>query len=183
MQTELTIYSETCPNQIILQTTHRQEIREKLKDINIDYKVWPIDETINEQSTHEQILKAYHQSIQDLLAKGGYQSFDVIALNPSHPDKTALRQKFLKEHIHAEDEIRFFVAGSGLFTVHKAGKVYNILCVKGDLINVPAGTKHWFDMGPEPRFVAIRIFTNPTGWVANFTGSEIAEKFPRLETV
>jgi 1,2-dihydroxy-3-keto-5-methylthiopentene dioxygenase len=35
-------------------------------------------------------------------------------------------------------------------------------------------------MGPEPHFVAIRVFTNPAGWVANFTGDEIAARFPRL---
>jgi 1,2-dihydroxy-3-keto-5-methylthiopentene dioxygenase len=36
-------------------------------------------------------------------------------------------------------------------------------------------------MGPNPYFIAIRLFTNPAGWVANYTGSEIATSFPRLE--
>ncbi len=36
-------------------------------------------------------------------------------------------------------------------------------------------------MGPRPRFVAIRWFTNPEGWVAQFTGSDIANLFNRLE--
>jgi len=26
------------------------------------------------------------------------------------------------------------------------------------------------------------VFTNPAGWVANFTGNDIAARFPRLET-
>lgn len=181
MNTELTIYSDIDPSHVILHTTNRSEIGSQLKEIEIFYEIWPIDKTINECSSHEQILLAYDKSIKALIEQGGYQSYDVIALNPSHPDKTTLRQKFLKEHTHAEDEIRFFVAGSGLFTVHKNGYVYNILCVEGDLINVPAGTTHWFDMGPDPRFVAIRIFNNPAGWVANFTGSDIADKFPRYE--
>ena len=59
--------------------------------------------------------------------------------------------------------------------------MHEVLCEKDDLISVPAGTRHWFDMGPEPYFVAIRVFTNPAGWVANFTGSDIAAQFPRLE--
>jgi len=46
---------------------------------------------------------------------------------------------------------------------------------------VPAGTPHWFDMGPEPHFTAIRLFNNPEGWIANFTGDDIADKYPRLE--
>jgi 1,2-dihydroxy-3-keto-5-methylthiopentene dioxygenase len=52
------------------------------------------------------------------------------------------------------------------------------LCERGDLISVPAGTRHWFDMGPAPRFTAIRLFTTPAGWVANFTGEPIARGFP-----
>ena len=44
---------------------------------------------------------------------------------------------------------------------------------------MPAGTKHWFDMGASPSFTAVRLFTNPEGWVAQFTGDEIAELFPK----
>lgn len=182
MNTELTVYSDSDPSHVLLQTSNRDEISEKLKEIGIFYQVWDVDQNINEHSTHEQIIAAYGKWIKDVMKEGGYQSFDVIALQSDHPDKVILRQKFLSEHIHAEDEVRFFVAGKGLFTVHKNGCVYNILCVKGDLINVPAGTQHWFDMGPEPEFVAIRIFTNPAGWVAQYTGSDIAIKFPRLHS-
>ena len=87
------------------------------------------------------------------------------------------------EHIHAEDEVRFFVAGEGLFTLHLDGRVFNILCTQGDLIRVPAGTSHWFDMGPTPSFTALRRFINPDGWVAKFTGDDIAARFPRHEPV
>ena len=126
MNTQLTIFSETNPEHVLLHTTNRDEIRQNLKEIGIVYEVWPIDKNINAQSTQEQILAAYAPSIQKLITEGGYQSHDVIALNSDHPDKTSLRKKFLSEHTHAEDEVRFFVAGGGLFTVHKAGRVYNI---------------------------------------------------------
>lgn len=92
-----------------------------------------------------------------------------------------MRAKFLNEHRHGEDEVRFFVAGRGLFTLHIDDYVYAVLCEKNDLISVPAGTKHWFDMGEHPHFIAIRLFNNPEGWVANFTGEDIANQFPRLE--
>jgi 1,2-dihydroxy-3-keto-5-methylthiopentene dioxygenase len=104
-----------------------------------------------------------------------------------------MRAKFLDEHFHKEDEVRFFVAGSGLFTLHvdvevevngekrMESKVYEVECVQDDLIAVPDSTRHWFDMGPEPSFVAIRFFTEPDGWVGHFTGTDIAKKFPRYE--
>jgi mannose-6-phosphate isomerase-like protein (cupin superfamily) len=97
------------------------------------------------------------------------------------PDRAAFRQKFLNEHTHSEDEVRFFVAGAGQFTLHIGEKVYEVLCEKGDLIGVPDGTRHWFDMSESPYFVAIRLFTNKEGWVANFTGEDIAEQFPRMK--
>jgi len=73
------------------------------------------------------------------------------------------------------------VDGQGQFYIHQNDKVYSVLCEQGDLISVPANTPHWFDMGPNPSFKCIRLFTTPEGWVANFTGSRIAQRFPRLE--
>jgi len=77
--------------------------------------------------------------------------------------------------------VRFFVRGEGLFTLHAADRVWNVLCCRGDLMSVPGGMTHWFDMGAAPNFTAIRMFVNPDGWVAAFTGSDIAERFPRFE--
>ena len=91
------------------------------------------------------------------------------------------RQKFLDEHVHSEDEVRFFVRGQGLFYLHFQEQVYAVLCQKNDLISVPDGTRHWFDMGPQPRFTCIRLFSNPEGWVADFTGEDIARQLPRYE--
>ena len=67
-----------------------------------------------------------------------------------------------------------------LRTLHIDGRVYEVLCEKGDLIGVPDGTPHWFDMSESPYFIAIRLFTNTDGWVADFTGEDIAERFPRM---
>jgi enolase-phosphatase E1 len=102
----------------------------------------------------------------------------VVSLKPDHPDREALRAKFLNEHTHSDYEVRFFVDGQGLFYIHKAGRVYATLCERGDLISVPADTPHWFDMGPRPDFKCIRLFTTPEGWVARFTESDIAGRFP-----
>ena len=106
---------------------------------------------------------------------------DVIHLNSDHPDKIAIRQKFLAEHLHADFEIRFFVRGCGLFYLHVGDKVYLILCEQGDLISVPANTPHWFDLGENPQLSAIRLFTTADGWQASFTNSDINLAFPSLE--
>jgi 1,2-dihydroxy-3-keto-5-methylthiopentene dioxygenase len=48
----------------------------------------------------------------------------MISVRPDHPDKVALRNKFLAEHTHDDFEARFFVDGHGLFYVHPDDKVY-----------------------------------------------------------
>lgn len=127
------------------------------------------------------MLDVYRREIDRLIDEEGYQSVDVVSMTPEHPQKQAAREKFLEEHSHSEDEVRFFVDGQGLFSLHIGERIYEVLCTKGDLISVPANTPHWFDMGPNPNFTAIRLFNNPEGWVANFTGSDIAQRFNRLE--
>jgi 1,2-dihydroxy-3-keto-5-methylthiopentene dioxygenase len=56
-------------------------------------------------------------------------------------------------------------------------------CERGDLLSVPAGTRHWFDMGTVPHFCAIRMFGSEAGWVAAFTGDPIAQRFPSFDAV
>ena len=90
----------------------------------------------------------------------------------------ALRAKFLNEHTHSEDEVRFFVEGEGQFWFHlekgpKGEEVFQVICRAGDFLSVPAGYKHWFDLAPKYTVKAIRIFTSPDGWVANYTGSGV----------
>lgn len=126
------------------------------------------------------ILAAYATEIAALQAQGDYPTVDAIRLGPDHPERASLRQKFLAEHTHSEDEVRFFVEGQGLFCLHLAEEVLLVLCERNDLIRVPAGSRHWFDMGSAPCFTALRFFNNPAGWVANFTGDPIAERFPLL---
>jgi 1,2-dihydroxy-3-keto-5-methylthiopentene dioxygenase len=79
--------------------------------------------------------------------------------------------------------VRFFVSGSGIFYLHVGGEVHAVLCEKGDLLGVPRGTTHWFDMGTSPSFTAIRFFHEEDGWVGNFTGDRIADRFPDFDTI
>ncbi|RDS85962.1 1,2-dihydroxy-3-keto-5-methylthiopentene dioxygenase [Dyella psychrodurans] len=156
-------------------------ISRELGKVGVRFEQWEASQPVAPGASQDQVIAAYRQDIDRLMAEEGYQAVDVISLTPDHPDRAALRQKFLNEHTHSEDEVRFFVAGAGQFTLHIQDKVYDVLCEQGDLIGVPDGTRHWFDMSEAPYFVAIRLFTNKEGWVANFTGSDIAERFPRMK--
>lgn len=177
----LRIFDETDGRTPLRTTESHAGIVRELAAAGVRFERWEAAKPIVPGATPDAVIAAYRDDIDRLMREEGYRSVDVVSLTADHPDKDTLRRKFLDEHTHAEDEVRFFVAGSGLFSLHLGDKVYEVLCTKGDLIGVPDGTRHWFDMGPEPHFVAIRLFTNPAGWVANFTGSPIASRFPRYE--
>lgn len=176
----LTIFTDSDALQPVWHSEEATEIHDKLAEKHVRFERWAADRDLGDNPTPDSVLKAYQHEIEKLVAEKGYQSWDVISMRANHPDKQVLRDKFLSEHTHGEDEVRFFVEGEGLFCLHLDGHVYQILCVKNDLISVPAGTAHWFDMGSEPNFTAIRIFDNPEGWVARFTGDKIADSYPRL---
>jgi 1,2-dihydroxy-3-keto-5-methylthiopentene dioxygenase len=179
--TTLSLYEAHNAHQPLLTTGDPARIREQLAKIGVEFERWSTDVEVSGADSPERILSAYGQWLENLKRRGGYATADVISLTPQHPDRVALREKFLREHIHTEDEVRFFVAGRGAFYLHVDGQVAAIICERGDLLRVPANTPHWFDTGPSPDLVAIRVFTNPQGWVAQYTGQAIAEDFPRLE--
>lgn len=178
---ELKIFSETGPGEPELVSTSHVNIADQLRRIGVRFERWQAGIELPPGADQDTVIDAYKKDIDRLRDEAGYQAVDVISLSPDHPERQALRNKFLSEHYHSEDEVRFFVKGEGLFSLHVDDKVYEVLCQRGDLIGVPARTTHWFDMGPNPDFTAIRLFTNPEGWVANFTGSDIADRFSRLE--
>lgn len=178
----LTIYPDNQPDQILVDTYEGDEIARHMDAIGVRFERWSTQEPLPDGASDADVMKAYASDIQRLQSENGYQSVDVIRLDSSHPQKSELRQKFLSEHTHSEDEVRFFVEGAGVFYLRVDGKVFMTLCERGDLISVPEGTKHWFDMSENPKLTCIRLFTSKEGWVADYTGDQIADKFPKYET-
>lgn len=177
----LTVFKNDNPKAPVFTSTDREQLAGQLAEVGVRFEHWVPRHDIEPGAANDVLLDAFAEDIDRIVAEGGYQTVDVISLSSDNPDKAALRSKFLDEHHHTEDEVRFFVAGRGLFSLHMNDCVYEVLCEKGDLISVPANTKHWFDMGPNPEFIAIRFFNNPEGWVAQYSGSDIANKFSRLD--
>ena len=177
----LRIYEDSRADAPVATWTQQADIARELGAAGVRFEQWEASKPIVPGASQDEVIAAYRADIDRLMREEGYQSVDVISLKPDNPDRAAFRSKFLNEHMHSEDEVRFFVAGAGQFTLHIGDKVYEVLCEAGDLIGVPDRTRHWFDMSESPYFVAIRLFTNTQGWVAEFTGEDIAEKFPRMD--
>jgi 1,2-dihydroxy-3-keto-5-methylthiopentene dioxygenase len=174
----LTIYRDDDASHTLLDTDDGEQIAAALLPIGVRFERWSASRQLPADINDLAVMDAYRGDIERLKTACGYQSVDVLRCLPDNPNREQLRRKFLDEHTHDEDEVRFFVEGAGVFYLRAAGKVHMTLCERGDLIGVPAGTRHWFDMGPAPHFTAIRLFTTPAGWVAKFTGEPIARSFP-----
>lgn len=179
--TTLTIYDDTAPFREQTRLSDFAVIARALEPTGVTIERWQAGADLGDAPTDEAILDAYAADIERLKQMGGYQSADVLRLAPDHPQREELRAKFLSEHIHDDDEVRFFVEGAGMFYIRSGGKVHALECTRDDLILLPAGTQHWFDTGARPNFTVIRIFTTPEGWVARYTGDAIAESIPLYE--
>ena len=137
-----------------IQISNPIEIRAFFEERNIFFDQWTCDAVFHDTATQDEILQAYSKDLDPFMKDGGYLTADVISINNLTENYEAIRAKFLAEHTHSEDEIRFFVDGQGLFWFNLENEpVFNLLCQKGDLISVPAGTKHWFDAGETNPFV------------------------------
>lgn len=156
--------------------TDPAKIKEFTGKYGLDYELWNIDKLHSEEakkieaaSEEERILEVFKDEIAQLNARGGYQSADVIALSPDTPNLDDLLAKFVREHDHSEDEVRFVVDGRGVFTIHAPdGTIFDVEVHPGDLLVVPEGTWHWFDLCEDKTIKCIRIFTSKEGWVANY---------------
>jgi 1,2-dihydroxy-3-keto-5-methylthiopentene dioxygenase len=149
-----------------------------LANHDIDYEQWPVDRGVASTATPEMILNAYGPEVDALKARGGYRTADVIDVRPDTPNLDAMLAKFSREHWHDEDEVRFIVEGRGLFHVHpREGEVFAIEVEAGDLIRVPRGTHHWFDLCADRRIRAIRLFQDVSGWTPQYTDTGIDQGF------
>jgi 1,2-dihydroxy-3-keto-5-methylthiopentene dioxygenase len=173
----LTVYADHTPDAKLLVTEDPAAMAAELARIGVRFERWTLAAPPPFEADNDTVLAAYRPHLDALMA-GQARTADVIRLTAETPNLPAIRAKFLSEHIHTEDEVRFFVHGAGSFVMHVDGKVYDAQCTAGDLISVPANTKHWFDAGENPRCVVLRVFTDVSGWVAHYTGDAIAEKFP-----
>jgi len=157
-----------------LRLSDTREIAVYLGGIGIDYERWENLKQIPADATDQEILDSYANEIEVLKQKGGYVTADVINIVPTTEGLDAMLNKFNKEHWHDEDEVRFIVKGHGLFHIApENGDVVSIEMEAGDMIRVPRGTRHWFNLCGDRTVRAIRLFEDVTGWTPHYTDSGV----------
>jgi 1,2-dihydroxy-3-keto-5-methylthiopentene dioxygenase len=183
---ELRVFNAADAAQPVAIYSDHAAIARELARLDVRFDAWQASAPLAADADQAAVLAAYADDVARLNAEYGFKSVDVVSLRADHAQKEAMRAKFLSEHTHDDFEVRFFVDGQGMFYLHVGGKgqedkVFAVLCTQGDLISVPSGVTHWFDMGEQPSFKCIRFFTTPEGWVGHFTGSGLEKSIPSLD--
>jgi 1,2-dihydroxy-3-keto-5-methylthiopentene dioxygenase len=164
-------------------TEDESEVRTILAGLGIDYEHWDLSRVAADAAA-ETVLAAYAEEIDELKRSGGYRTADIIDVHSETPGLDAMLTRFDKEHTHSEDEIRFILAGRGIFFLHLLDhgkdKIVSVEVHPGDLLRVPCGTKHWFTLCEDRRIRAIRWFQDTAGWTPHYTGTGIDQHYQPL---
>jgi 1,2-dihydroxy-3-keto-5-methylthiopentene dioxygenase len=158
--------------------TDEAAVRETLARVGIDYERWQPSHPVPDGAPAEAVLAAYATEIDRLKKAGGYVTADVIDVSPQTPNLDTMLAKFRREHWHDEDEVRFILRGRGVFHIHpRDAPVMAIEVVPGDLLRVPRGTHHWFDLCSERDIRAIRLFQDASGWTPRYTDTGVDARY------
>ncbi|HTU44648.1 MAG TPA: cupin domain-containing protein [Bryobacteraceae bacterium] len=157
----------------------KEDIQDHLAPTGIEYDRWEILPGIDKSSSSEFILESYAEHIERVKEKGGYAKADVVNVNAVTPGLDAMLARFSTEHWHDEEEVRFIVYGRGVYHVHLTndGSVSKLEVEAGDMIRVPRGTLHWFDLCSEREIKAIRFFQDAAGWTPYYTESGLEKQY------
>jgi 1,2-dihydroxy-3-keto-5-methylthiopentene dioxygenase len=160
------------------QLTDAAEISNFLKPFGIWYEHWQVAGRLSPTASDADILNEYAPEIEKVKAAGGFLTADVINVHSETPNLDAMLAKFNKEHTHSEDEVRFTVEGKGVFHLHpEGGPVFSVTVESGDMINVPCGMKHWFNLCDDRRIRCIRFFEDVTGWTPHYIEQGVHGEF------
>jgi 1,2-dihydroxy-3-keto-5-methylthiopentene dioxygenase len=158
--------------------TKPEEIASYLAPHGIWFEKWEVAGRISSDASNDEILAAYAPEIERLKQRGRFATADVINVNAQTPNLDAMLAKFNKEHTHSEDEVRFTISGRGLFFIHpRQGPVFSITVESGDLINVPSGTQHWFELCDDRAIRCIRLFQDTSGWTPNYVSDGVHARY------
>lgn len=141
-------------------------------DATSDYPTLDVEHLRRNGITYEQLElegDGYQARLDTLKRERGYIEQDVIALAPTTENLPAICAKFADEHLHTDDEVRFVLAGAGIFDIRDDHDRWMRITVEaGDLIVVPKDRYHRFFLTESQQIRCVRLFQDSAGWVPHY---------------
>tara|TARA_R110001592_G_scaffold6853_4_gene37830 strand:- start:1512 stop:2087 length:576 start_codon:yes stop_codon:yes gene_type:complete len=160
------------------------EFSEDLSEVGVCIERWSVLSHLpSAPILDDDVYNYYKEEINRVKVKYGYSQVDFATMRPNDAFSISVRGRYLSEHTHEEDEVRFFLSGKVLIYLNINHKIHILECTKGDFVIIPAGVKHWMDIGPKPDFSVIRWFNSKKAFINHFTEGFVAEATPRWETI
>lgn len=170
--------SPQIPNKVL---GHAEDIASTLAAVGIEYRELPLQARVQAGDAGEAVLAALGESLEQLKRDGDLSQVEVISIDQRHWPREGDRPVQAPVEVVADGaQLYLFLAGQGLLSLHVDDYVYALAGERNALISVPAGTRHWFDLGEFPHCAAIRL-SAANAAVARPSGDAIAASFPRLE--
>lgn len=177
----LTVYHQANPNVPNKLLTHGEDIAATLAEIGIDFLRVPADAPIAVGASEEEVLVGLGSQLEVLKAERGHAAAEVLSLHTARRYEEQAPKRELVELCNRQTEARWFVAGYGVLNMHVGDYIYAVRGEQNDLLSLPAGTRHWLDVGDYPNVVAVRLHASGEEGRNRPTGDDIASRFPRLE--
>ena len=112
---------------------------------------------------------AYQPPLDRLKAERGYVEQDVVELQPQTPKLDEICAKFIDEHLHTDDEVRYVLEGEGIFDIRSSDDRWmRVTVTEGDLLVVPANLHHRFLLTERKHIRCVRLFKDSAGWVPHY---------------
>ena len=112
---------------------------------------------------------SYQSPLDQLKTERGYVEQDMVALSPETPNLDAICAKFIDEHHHDDDEVRFVLEGEGIFDIRsRDDRWMRVVVEQGDLIVVPKDRHHRFLLTEKKQIRCVRLFRDQSGWVPHY---------------
>lgn len=112
---------------------------------------------------------SYQPDVDAIKQARGYIEQDIVELSPDTPNLDAICAKFIDEHLHTDDEVRFVLEGEGIFDIRSHGDEWMRVVVEaGDLIIVPKDRNHRFLLTEQKHIRCVRLFQDKSGWVPHY---------------
>ncbi|WP_256757468.1 cupin domain-containing protein [Cohnella sp. WQ 127256] len=157
--------------------SNQEEVLSFLTKQNVLYEHWDMSKLPEHLNNHftlsdddkSLLLSTFDTEIRDLAGRRGYKVWDIVALSEATPNLPDILKKFEQVHTHTEDEVRAITAGRGIFIIKGDEQTgyFDVELSAGDVISVPEGQPHFFTLMDNKAIVAVRLFIEPAGWVAD----------------
>lgn len=157
----LTVYHQSSPEHPNKLLTHAEDIASTLAVIGVQFSQIPVQQPVTAGTASDEVLTTIRVQVDQLMTAHGYASVEVLSLCDERGEGSELARGLRHEQVCQPAHLHYYLAGRGLLALHSGEYVYSLLCEKGDLLLLPAGTAHWFDAGEHPRFAMLRLFESP----------------------